>query len=103
MDQIPPSEEPWKAIPVAVLRDNRLSPRAKGGLVTLLSHDVGWHCSIVGVLQRECDCGRDQARTIMHELVEAGYARLAQGHGSDGRFTTSYIVAPYVSDRKARR
>lgn len=91
-DRIDLGDKPWNPIPRAVLRDARLSPAAKGGLVTLLSHDTGWVRSIIAILERENQCGRTQARTIMRELVEAGYASLSQPRRSDGRFTTAYTV-----------
>ena len=82
----------WDAIPRAILRDARLSPKAKGGLVTLLSHDEGWVRSSLAILQRENDCGREQAKAIMRELREAGYAELVKERNLDGRVTTHYIV-----------
>ena len=82
----------WDAIPRAILRDARLSPKAKGGLVTLLSHDEGWVRSSIAILQRENDCGREQAKAIMRELREAGYAELVTERGLGGLVTTHYIV-----------
>jgi hypothetical protein len=92
-DKIDFGGQPWQAIPRSTLRDSRLSPRAKGGLVTLLSHEEGWVRSCIGTLRRECHCGRDQARAIMRELVEAGYATITQEHRANGQFSTGYTVA----------
>lgn len=83
MDRIVRSE-PWVAIPRALLRDGRMSPKAKGGLVTLLSHEEGWVRSSIALLQRECSCGRAQAQAIMAELVSLGYARLVRTGGRGG-------------------
>jgi hypothetical protein len=100
-DRIDFGGKPWNAIPRAVLRDAKLSPRAKGGLVTLLSHEEGWVRSCIGTLQRECDCGRDQAQAIMKELVKAGYSTRQQKNGADGRFTTFYTVTPFSAGSEA--
>lgn len=91
-DKIDFGGKPWTAIPRHVLRDKSLSPKAKGGLVTLLSHDEGWLRSAIATLQRENRCGRTEAKTIMRELVDKGYARMSQSRGAGGRFTTGYIV-----------
>lgn len=90
-DRIDFGGRPWSAIPRAVLRDAKLSPQAKGGLVTLLSHDEGWIRSAIALLQRENTCGRERARAIMRELVDAGYAEATQGR-SGGKFTTTYTI-----------
>jgi hypothetical protein len=95
-DRIEESREPWQAIPRAVLRDARLSPAAKGGLVTLLSHEAGWIRSCIGVLQRENRCGRTTARSIMRELVEAGYATLDRANDEHGHIRRFYVVTPHV-------
>jgi hypothetical protein len=91
-DRIDFGGKPWTAIPREVLRDAKLSPKAKGGLVTLLSHEEGWIRSVIATLQRENRCGRTEAKTIMRELVTAGYATMQQDHGAGGRFTTAYTV-----------
>lgn len=75
-DRIDFGDQPWSAIPRDTLRDQRLSPKAKGGLVTLLSHDEGWVRSCIQMLQQENTCGREQAQAIMRELVQFGYAKL---------------------------
>lgn len=91
-DRIDFGGEPWQAIPHRILRDVRLSPAAKGGLVTLLSHEEGWVRSCIATLQRESRIGRAGARSIMRELVGLGYARLEQVRRTDGRFGTAYTV-----------
>ena len=91
-DQIDFGDEPWKAIPRSTLRDERLSPKAKGGLVTLLSHDEGWVRSCIGILRRECRCGREQAQAIMAELRALGYADLLTDQNEDGSIHTRYFV-----------
>jgi hypothetical protein len=91
-DRIDLGGEPWQAIPRAILRDARLSPKAKGGLVTLLSHEEGWVRSAIAILQRENDCGRDMAQAIMRELRAIGYAELVRERDLEGRVSSHYIV-----------
>lgn len=96
-DRIDLGQDPWQAIPRRVLRDPALSPRAKGGLVTLLSHEEGWVRSAIATLMRENSCGREQAQAIMRELVAAGYAELRKVRGERGRFTSTYVVRAWPS------
>lgn len=103
-DRIDFRGQPWNAIPRALLRDARLSPQAKGGLVTLLSHEEGWVRSAIALLQRENDCGRDRARAIMRELVETGYAEASTSRNGSGQFVTTYTIHPLTgSGSPARR
>lgn len=66
-------------------RDDRLSRRAKGLLVELMSHRVGWHITIAA-LQKTGPEGRDAIRTVVNELSAVGYLRRVQGRGDGGRF-----------------
>jgi hypothetical protein len=90
-DRLP--DLPWHSIPRELLRDSRLSAQAKGGLVTLLSHEAGWVRSVIAILMRENSaCGRKQAQAIMGELRDAGYAEMNQTRKPDGKFSTGYVV-----------
>lgn len=91
-DKIDFGGAPWQAIPRATLRDARLSAKAKGGLVTLLSHDEGWVRSCIGTLRHECNVGRGQAQAIMKELRELGYADLTTEQDSEGKLQSRYVV-----------
>lgn len=91
-DRIDFGGRPWTAIPREVLRDSALSPKAKGGLVSLLSHQEGWLRSVIATLQKDNACGRTEAKTIMRELSARGYATLVQTNGRGGRFTSAYTV-----------
>jgi hypothetical protein len=84
---------PWTAIPNSILRDARLSPAAKGGLCTLLSHDAGWVRSSIAIIQRENQCGRTAAQSIMRELRDAGYAWIEKVRDDKGRLSTHYVVS----------
>jgi hypothetical protein len=91
-DRVDFGGEPWQAIPRRTLRDSRLSARAKGGLVTLLSHEEGWVRSCIAILMSECSIGRKQAQAIMAELRETGYAELIREKGDDNLVKTHYVV-----------
>lgn len=93
-DRIDFGGQPWKAIPRETLRDQRLSPKAKGGLVTLLSHDEGWVRSCIQMLQVENNCGREQSQAIMKELCLFGYAKLetVSNGGKVRKFYTVFAV-----------
>lgn len=92
-DRIDFGGEPWKAIPRRILRDKRLSPAAKGGLVTLLSHEDGWVRSVTSILMKENRrCGRSQAQSILRELVDVGYAEHEQSRRKDGTFGSAYVI-----------
>lgn len=92
-DRIDFGGKPWRAIPQELLRDQRLSAAARGGLVTLLSHDEGWVRSVMAILQRQNHgLGRTGARAIMRELVAAGYAERTSTRGPGGRFQPGFVV-----------
>jgi biotin operon repressor len=65
-------DDHFTQIPNAWLRDARISLGAKGLLAQLLSHAPGWRISQES-LGRDNGVGRDAIRTLINELLEAGY------------------------------
>jgi biotin operon repressor len=65
-------DDHFTQIPNAWLRDSRISLGAKGLLAQLLSHAPGWRISQES-LGRDNGVGRDAIRTLINELLEAGY------------------------------
>lgn len=78
-------EGKFTQVPNDWVRDVRLSRRARGLLVELMSHRVGWHVSI-GTLQKAGPEGRDAVRTALSELFTYGYLKRSQTQGVSGRF-----------------
>ncbi|MFD6699843.1 MULTISPECIES: hypothetical protein [unclassified Microbacterium] len=66
-------------------RDRRLSRKARGLLVELLSHQPGWAVSVATLVGAGTE-GRDAVRSAIRELEEAGYLERIQQTGADGRF-----------------
>lgn len=59
-------------VPNAWARDARLSRKARGLLVELLSHTVGWEVTVDSLMDAGTE-GRDAIRTAIKELVDHGY------------------------------
>lgn len=65
-------DDHFTQIPNDWLRDKAISLGAKGLLAQLLSHAPGWRISQES-LARDNGIGRDAIRTLINELLEAGY------------------------------
>jgi biotin operon repressor len=65
-------DDHFTQIPNAWLRDSKISLGAKGLLAQLLSHAPGWKVSQENLAHAN-GIGRDAIRTLINELLEAGY------------------------------
>jgi biotin operon repressor len=65
-------DDHFTQVPNAWLRDKKLSLGAKGLIAQLLSHAPGWRISQES-LGRDNGIGRDAIRTLINELLDAGY------------------------------
>ena len=74
-----------------VLRDKRLSFRARGVLAWILSQPDNW-ATDADRLAREGTEGRDAIRTALRELRDAGYMVQARRQNSLGRWVTDTLV-----------
>ena len=76
-------EDQYTPIPRAWARDDRVSRRARGLLVELVSHRSGWKISLRSLATKHE--GRDAVATAMRELIDAGYLVRSQSNEA-GRF-----------------
>ena len=75
------------------LRDNKISHRAKGILVLLLSFPDDWVISINYIVKNYPFEGRDAVKKAINELIKAGYVRRSQTRDDDGKFSsTEFLV-----------
>lgn len=72
-------------MPNAWARDERLSRKARGLLVELLSHTVGWTESLASLVSKGVE-GREAIRSAIRELEDAGYLVRSQRRDEGGRF-----------------
>ncbi len=84
----------WTEIPDSTIRDKRLSYRARGVLVRLLSNAEGYRMTAED-LAREGREGRGAVLAALRELREAGYLVVRRVQGSGGRWRTETYVYDY--------
>lgn len=75
----------------SMLRDRRLSLKAKGLFAIMASLPEDWQFSISG-LATYTGYGKDVIRAALVELKKAGYLLQEQSHGESGRFASSVYV-----------
>lgn len=81
----------WTVLGNDVLRDARLSYRARGVLASILSRPDNWRTT-ADALSREGREGREAIRTALLELVEFGYMARSKERTPDGRIRTVTVV-----------
>lgn len=90
--------ERWTTLPNDLLRDQRLSWKARGLLAHLLSMPPGWMTSSDRLARLGPD-GRDAVRSGLAELERAGYvSRIRRQSRTTGRWSTELVVRD-VPDR----
>lgn len=76
----------------AVINDDRLSFRAKGLLIMLLSKPDDWHIRSEWIARHSPKEGRDAIRTAMRELAEVGYLVVEKFQDERGRWITIQTI-----------
>jgi len=87
----PTDADQFTILPNRVIRDHRLSFRARGVLAYLLSMPPGWRTSSTR-LARQAKEGRDAIRTALEELQQHGYATLVRHQDEAGHWITEWHV-----------
>lgn len=87
----PRPERGFTIVSNAVAQDQRLSMRALGLLVRLLSRPDNWETNSA-TLAREFDVGREQMQGVLRELSDLGYMRLVKHRMDDGTFNSRWHV-----------
>lgn len=82
-----------------VARDHRLSYKARGLLLAMLSYPDNWRFNISTLAGSSPD-GRHAITTGLSELVDAGYLQRRRRRNSDGTFATELVVydVPYKTN-----
>lgn len=65
--------------------------RALGLLIRLLSRPDNWKTTSE-TIAREFDCGREQVRSVLRELADAGYMELKKEQNEQGHWSSSWFV-----------
>ena len=76
------SEDPFTRVPNTAVNDDRLDLKARGLLLLMLSKPDDWRFTEAN-LARDAGVGRDQLRTAIGTLIDAGYVhrwRVIEGH-----------------------
>lgn len=86
-------ESHFTQVPNQWVRDARLSRRARGLLVELMSHSVGWETTIEHLVRAGTE-KRDAIRSAIAELEQHGYLEREQGRQTHGRFgNVAYVLS----------
>lgn len=86
-----PREQHFTIVANEVIEDRRLSFRARGVLLFLLSKPDDWRTTS-DEIARDAIEGRDALRAAFKELVAAGYLHHRKIQGTDGRWRTETIL-----------
>jgi len=98
-------EGAYKAVRLhAVENDRKLSWKAVGLLLYLVSRPPGWEIVRADLIKRHTD-GKDSVDAAKKELIEAGYVRILGPRKDDGRFSSGdWVVVefPLKSEKEWR-
>lgn len=89
-------KEHYTTVDNSILEDTRLSWRAKGIAVFILSKPDGWSANINHIASQGTE-GRDAVRSALQELAEFGYMKRTREQDDKGRYTTITHIADFPS------
>lgn len=91
-------EDHYTQVPNAWVRDARLTRKARGLLVELMSHRVGWNITIDSLIRDGVE-QRDAIRSMLIELEKFGYLTRERERNADGTLAgTDYIITDPWAD-----
>lgn len=85
MKHIAQQPKQYTIIPHTILTDRRLSARALGLLILMISFPPGWRYSVAGLSVLLKD-GKQSIRSGLMELENLGYLKRVREHAADGKF-----------------
>ena len=83
--------KPFTTIYNSVIRDTRLSLKARGLFAVMASLPEDWEFT-VGGLAKAAGVGKDSIRTTLNELQEIGYLVREQSHDEGGKFAKNVYI-----------
>jgi len=93
------SSDNFSILPHKIIRETRLSYRARGVLIRLLSNAEGFSMS-ADDLSDESPDGRDAIRSALRELREVGYLKTEKMQDARGRWTTRNVIYDVPTSRE---
>lgn len=93
-----PGRDRWLVVDQAVVRNPRISHRARGILVLLLSMPDDWTVNSEWIAMHGSE-GRDAVRTALTELQHAGHMIRHRSQDSKGHWSTRWVVYEQPVDR----
>lgn len=90
--------ESFTVISNTVINNHRLTLRARGLLIWILSKPDHWTVTNAGIAQQMPE-GREAIRTAMAELEQAGYVQRRRRQDERGRWSTATVVFDNPCDR----
>src|SRR5580700_2256970 len=85
-------ENPYVMINRDITRNATLSFQARGFLLYLLSHSDGWKINRKFIMKSQ-DIGKDKLKSMVDELVNAGFMLMEKEILENGTFSFKYLVS----------
>lgn len=82
----------YSSIDNNVINDERLSWKARGILIYLLSKPDNWQVRMYDLIKGSKNDGETSVKNALKELRNLGYAKLVRGE-IDGKFGSHYVIS----------